>query len=250
MCLIWMLKMSNMKNIWGWQTQKKNCPQWETRLKTPLLPDSCCALHHSHNPSVLFISPVCFLSSYIDLAMSPYLYLFYIFSHLILHAQPYMHTYTHTQASEMRTSRAIGVESVDERRPIWDWMTEWLKEWRAKAVKPSVSLHHSRRQEPMLRCKSGSQSRSYRVRSTRIGIFTQMHSHNHYFDGIYGIRATNDKGHALELKSCQQVHCTINPVRFEDNLKSGFFSMSCNNYSKPVARVTLRGKISSANLKK
>ncbi|MDG2555515.1 hypothetical protein P7M41_26335, partial [Vibrio parahaemolyticus] len=76
--------------------QKKTCPQWGTPLKTPLIPDSCCVLHHSHNPSVLFISPACFLSSYIDLAMSAYLYLLYFLSSHFARTQPCMHTYTHT----------------------------------------------------------------------------------------------------------------------------------------------------------
>lgn len=71
-------------------------------------------------PAVLFIiptiplfsssPPVCFLSSYIDLAMSPYLYLLYIFSHLFLHAhrQACTHAHTRTRASEMRTSLGAG----------------------------------------------------------------------------------------------------------------------------------------------
>ena len=221
MCLIWMLKMSNMKNIWGWQTLRKklptvgnptenSSPSW-LPLRSSSFPQSLCSLHLPRLLSVLVHR-----SGHVSLFIS----LLYFLSSHFARTQPYMHTHAHTQASEMRTSRAIGVESVDERRPIWDWMTEWLKEWRAKAVKPSVSLHHSRRQEPTLRCKSGSQSRSYRVRSTRIGIFTQIHSQNHYFNGIYGRRVTNDEGHAPELKSCQQVDCTVNPVSFEVNLKS------------------------------
>lgn len=172
---------------------EENCPQWETQMKTPLLPDSCCSLHlacllsvfiHRSGRVSLFISPLYFLSSH----------------------SARMHTHTH-RLQKWEPVVALEWESVDERRPICDWMTEWLKEWRAKAVKLSVSLHRSRRREPTLRCESGSQTQSYRVRSTRIGILVQMHSNNHYFYGIYEMRMTNDKGHAPELKSYQQVHC-------------------------------------------
>lgn len=42
----------------GVDRRKKNCPQWETPLTTPLLSASCCALLHSHKPTALFISPL------------------------------------------------------------------------------------------------------------------------------------------------------------------------------------------------
>lgn len=148
-----------------WTNSEGICPQWETDWS--LLSDSCCALHHSHNPSVLFISPVCFLSSHIDLAVSLYLYLLYIFSHLILHAH----------ASEMRTSRGTGVGvSRWKEANLWldHWVIERVKGQSSKAVSLSISLTQTR-----TNAKSGSQSQSYRVRSTRIGI--QMHSYNHYF---------------------------------------------------------------------
>lgn len=137
-------------------------------------------------PAVFFIIPTIPLFSSSPLpAFCPHtliwpclpIYIFYIFSHLILHA--HSHACTHTLTHRLQKSEPVVPlewESADERRPICDWMTEWLKEWRAKAVKLSVSLHRSRRQEPTLRCKSSSQAQCYRVRSTRIGIFTQMHS--------------------------------------------------------------------------
>lgn len=140
--------------------RKKNCPQWgnPTDSSSPLcfllcsssFPQTHCSLH---------LPSFCFLSSSIDLAVSLFLYLLYSFSHLILHA--HRHACTHTLASEMRTSHgtAVGV-SRWKGANLWldDWVTE---EWRAKAVKLSVSLHCSRRQEPTLRCKNGSQARSF-----------------------------------------------------------------------------------------
>lgn len=167
------------KTTWG-QTACSGTPSW----KIPLFPDSCCALHPSHNPCVLFIFPVCFLSSYIDLAAPLYLYLLYIFSHLVLHAHS-------RRLQKWEPAMALDWKSVDERRPICDWMTEWLKEWRAKAVKLSVSLYRSHRREPTLRCNSGSQNQSYRAKSTRIGSPVQMHSSND-FNGIYEMWMTND----------------------------------------------------------
>lgn len=155
MCLIWMIENMSVhvcrfeEHMRRWTNSEENWPQWKTRRKIPLLPDSCCALHHSHNPSVLFISPVCFLSSYIDLAVSPYLYLLYMFSLLILHAhsRACMHTYTHTYASEMRTSRGIGVGvSRWKEANLWldDWVIERVKGQSSKAVILSTSLMQTR----------------------------------------------------------------------------------------------------------
>lgn len=132
-------------------------PQWENpdwRLLTPAV------LFIIPTIPLFSLCPVCFLSSDIDLAVSLYFYLLYIFSHPILHAlgHSWTHTYTHTHKHTRQKWEpvvALEQESVDERRPICDWMTEWFKEWRAKAVKLSVSLHRSRRWEPMPRCKRG-----------------------------------------------------------------------------------------------
>ena len=104
------------------------------------------------------------------------IYISFIFSLISFctHTSVHAHTLAHT-LQKWEPVVALEWESVDERRPICDWMTEWLKEWRAKAVKLSVSLHRSRRQEPTLGCKSCSQTQSYRVRSTRIGVFIKIH---------------------------------------------------------------------------
>lgn len=128
-------------------------------------PQSLCSLHL---PSAFFLNTLIWpcLPIYISFIFS----LISCCTHTGVHA----HTLTHT-LQKWEPVVALEWESVDERRPICDWMTEWLKEWRAKAVKLSVSLHRSRRQEPTLRCKSCSQTQSYRVRSTRIGVFIKIH---------------------------------------------------------------------------
>lgn len=167
-----------------WTNSAENCPQWETRLKAPLLPDSCCALHHFPQ-SLCSLNLPCLLSVFIHRSgrVSLFISPLYFLSSRFARTHTAMHAHIHftRRPQKWEPVAALEWESVDERRPICDWMTEWLKEWRAKAVKLSVSLHRSRRQEPTLRRESSSQIQSYRVRSTRIGIRIQMHSYNHYF---------------------------------------------------------------------
>lgn len=105
-----------------------------------VLPDSCCALH-----------PLCAFRPYTLIWLRLSIYISFIFSLISLRAQP-------RGPQKWEPATALEWKSVDERRPICDWMTEWLKEWRAKAVKLSVSLYRAHRREPTLRCSSGSQN--------------------------------------------------------------------------------------------
>lgn len=93
-------------------------------------------------------------------------------------------------------------------------MTEWLKEWRAKTVKLSVSPHHSCRQEATL-TRAAARSR---LRRTTTGIFAEICSSAHYFDGIYGIKKTK----SLVWELTRLIHKTFTIKSWKKSVKTGF----------------------------
>lgn len=135
---------------------KKSCPQQEP----PLTEDSWLLLCSS--------SPVCFPSSGIDLAASPYfLSPLYFLSSFCTHS--YVHS--HTRGSEMRTSRGIGEGGRRwKEASLWryDWVIERVKGQSSKAVSLSTLLTQTR-------TNTGTQT-GPRLRSTRTGVLFQMRS--------------------------------------------------------------------------
>lgn len=150
-----------MKNIWGGgKTMVKATP---THSGKPPTEDFWLPLCSSSFPQYLcslYVPSAFCLQTSIWLCL--FIFISFIFSlipfctHSGIHEHIHTLTHTHKHARQKwEPVVALEQESVDERRPICDWMTEWFKEWRAKAVKLSVSLHRSRRWELMPRCKRG-----------------------------------------------------------------------------------------------
>lgn len=106
--------------------RKKNCPQWETSLTAPLLCASCCALLHSHKPTALFISPL----SAFCLHASIWPCLSFYISFIVSLISFCTHTGTRARIHSLQKWEPVMAprwEWADERGPICDWMTEWLK---------------------------------------------------------------------------------------------------------------------------
>lgn len=136
-----------MKNIWGGgQTLKKAAhsgkPAW--RLLTPAV------LFIIPTIPLFSLCPVCFLSSYIDLAVSLYfLSPLYFLSSRFARTQAFTNTYipSHAHTSEMRTSRGAGAGvSRWKEANLWldDWVIERVKGQSSKAVSLSTSLTQTR----------------------------------------------------------------------------------------------------------
>lgn len=113
-------------------------------------PDSCCALHHSHNPSVLFnsrlLSVIIHRSGFVVLFLSP-LISFCTHSGIQEHIHTLSLSHTHTLKEEMRTSRGIGAGvSRWKEANLWldDWVIEKVKGQSCKAVSLSTSLTQTR----------------------------------------------------------------------------------------------------------
>lgn len=151
----------------------------------------------SIRPPVLFISPSAFClhaSTWLRLHGWFFFLFFYVpFIFLLIYfcTHSHWHSLTHTRFRNENQSRRWSRRMKG--RPSVTCMTEWLKEWRAKAVNLSVSPHRSRRQKPTLPRAAATS----RLRRTATGIFAEMCSRAHYFDGIYGMAMT--KGPAWEL---------------------------------------------------
>lgn len=161
MCLIWMVKMTECTCLCTRQheehmrrRQRANSEEKLPAMGNPTeAPDSCCVLHHSHNPSVLFnsrlLSVIMHRSGFVVLFLSPlYFPLISFCTHSGIQEHTHMHTHTHRHLKEeMRTSPGTGAGvSRWKEANLWldDWVIEKVKGQSCKAVSLSTSLTQTR----------------------------------------------------------------------------------------------------------